>query len=80
MITSKFEIPGFPRPVTVMHDEDWGGVATVMWEGADGEFQRAEIPALILIRLGEQAAFNRVKNEIISFLESIGSSYSGPPV
>ena len=78
--TSKFEIPGLPRPVTVIHDGDWDGMATVIWEDADGEFQRAELPAPVLIRLGEQVAFNQMKGKIISFLESINSSVADPPL
>ena len=76
--TSRFEIPGFPRPVTVIHDGDWSGTAIVSWEDVDGEFQRANIPASLLVQLGQKVAFEYTKNEVINFLESLESPSSDP--
>jgi hypothetical protein len=75
--TSRFEIPGHDGPVTVIHDGSWDGTATVLWKDADGEY-RTKLPARLLVRLGQEVAFDYARNEIISFLESIGSPANLP--
>lgn len=70
---SKFELEG-EGPVTVIHNGDWDGTATVVWEDGDGE-HRSEVPGRLLVRLGEQAALAHLRGKTVGFLESL----EGPP-
>jgi hypothetical protein len=69
--TSAFKVPDIEDPVTVVHNSGWDGTATVVWKDRDGRKHRVQIPAGLLVQVGKQAAFDKVRGEVVSFLESL---------
>ena len=73
MHTTVFEID-HEMTVTVIHNGDWDGNATVLWTDSNGD-HKVEMPACLLVRLGEKVAMEHLRGNVISFLEGL----EGPP-
>jgi hypothetical protein len=59
----EFKVPGFDRPVFLLHNDDWSGMAAIEWW--DHTYHRIEIPAAVILMI----SFRESKQLILDGIE-----------
>lgn len=56
----------------IIHHSDWSGEAIIKWKLKDEEFwSQSTMPGKILLAISEKAAWEKVKDNIISHIEGL---------